>query len=191
MENVDLSTVSREQLEEFVTDSMSKLDRLEDAVKTLASQVKIDPEVIEGWRNWIDIVDEERKKWADTATRLDGEKRAEKHENARLFQAVKDLTVVFERIHNIAKRNKGDKPRMLDLKRAIDSICEQAAGAMADAYEEVLGYPEDVDGSLLHRLHRPDRIAAIGGNGYAADPPELPQHPEDPTPRPEDAQEAP
>jgi hypothetical protein len=187
MERLDLSTVPREDLEQFAAESVEKLQRLESSVQQLESQLNVDPDVIDGWRSWVETIDEERKKWSDLATRLDRDNKSRKTENARLFQAVKDLTIVLERIHSIAGRSRGDKVRMLDLKRAVDSIHEQAGAAMADAYEDVLGYPEDLNAEHLHALARQDRLAAFGGAGYAIDPPELPSYDDDQQQRPEDA----
>ena len=173
MESIDLSTVGREELEQFAYEAINRMGGLEQSITALESQLQVDPDVIEGWRSWCETVEEERKKWSDMATNLEAKLRAEKRENARLFQAVKDLTVVLERIHNSAGRARGDKARMLDLKRAADSVYEQSGAAMADAYEEVLGYPEDLNSSELHKMARTDRNIQLGGPGYLPGPPDL------------------
>ena len=147
MENLDLSTVPREDLEVFAASAMDRLSSLEENLKRLEEQLTVDPEVIDQWREWLATVDGEREKWTETATRLSGELREEKQENARLFQSVKDLTVTLERIHDKAKRSSGEKPRVLDMQRAIADILQQAGAAMVDAYEGVLGWPDEVDTS--------------------------------------------
>jgi DNA repair exonuclease SbcCD ATPase subunit len=147
MEKLDLSTVPREDLEAFAADAMQRLESLGDNLQRLEEQLKVDPEVIDQWREWLATVDAEREKWAATSTRLSGELHDEKQHNARLFQHGKDLTVTLERIHDKAKRVSGEKTRTLDLKRAVGEIQQQASAAMVDAYEGFLGWPDEVDTS--------------------------------------------
>jgi hypothetical protein len=187
MEELNLSTIDREELEAFTAEALVRMNNLESTVQRLEEQLQVDPDVIDGWRDWCATVEDERKKWADTATELERKLKAECKENSRLFQAVKDLTIGMERIHDAARRVKNPKARTLDLKRAIDSIHEQAGAAMADAYEEVLGYPEDVNDNEAHLLYRSDRVRLItsGETSWASPNEESDQQ----YPRPQDAEE--
>ncbi len=151
MEDIDLSTVPREELEAFASTTMRRLSDLEESFTKLQEQLRVDPNVIDGWRSWIDTIDKEREKWMETSTRLSTELHHERQENSRFFQHVKDLTVTLERIHDVARRNVGDQARMLDLRRAIVQIAQQAGAAMAEAYESVLGWPDQ----LQHEIELP------------------------------------
>jgi archaellum component FlaC len=155
MENVDITTVPREDLEAFAVDAMNRLISLENNLKTLEEQLTVDPEVIEQWREWLATVDGEREKWAATATRLSGEVRDERQENSRLFQTVKDLTVTLERIHDKSKRVSEEGTRTIDLQRTAKEVREQAGAAMVEAYESVLGWPDEVDVSPSPQLAEP------------------------------------
>lgn len=189
MESIDLSTVDRDELEAFATEALVRMNSLEGTIQQLEEQLQVDPGVIDGWRDWCATVEEERKKWADVATDLERKLQAERKENSRLFQAVKDLTVGMERIHDAARRVKDPRARTLDLKRAIESIHEQAGAAMADAYEEVLGYPEDINAHDAHMMYRTDRARLItaGETSWVTPDGESPITEQEP--RPEDAEE--
>lgn len=154
METLDLATVPREDLEIFVADSMRRMDGLEQNLQSLEEYLKIDPEVIGQWREWLATVDGERERWMETATRLSDELQEEKQENSRLFQVIKDLTVTLERVHDKARRNTLDikNARVLDMRNALLEIRKHTEAAMIESYDGVLGWPDEVDASSPPQL---------------------------------------
>ena len=114
-----VSVMTRTQLEKFAlqaTQTMEDLDSENAQLKMDVDDVKkIDVEVIEGWRQWSQALDEEREKWADLATRVSAEKQQLSKEHQHAIKIIESLLRTLGDIEIIAidRSEEGIKPPQL------------------------------------------------------------------------------
>lgn len=143
--HVAVTTMTRKMLEEFAIRAAEAMESLEQENAALRSDLddamKVDPEVIAGWRRWSQIVDEEREKWADTATRLTEEKLDLK---AKLTNALEDSTNLAENIKVIIDRANEDSEEGTNskaMRKGLVAIAKQGETALS-SYNNSITSPE-------------------------------------------------
>jgi hypothetical protein len=143
---IDFSSLPRKQLERIAAVATVKVDDLYQNLvalqTTLAQNAEVDQEVIEGWRSWMNTLDEDREAWAGRATRLAYKVTEQRKQIGSDVACIKGLEVELEKIIDICQENADDEKKTLHLRRALKAINEIADAAIADAHNEVLGWDE-------------------------------------------------
>ena len=130
-----IATMPRKKLEEFALQAARAMEVLEQENMQLTQDVddakKIDMDVINGWRDWTQVIDEEREKWAAMATRLSEENQGA---NAELQQAVQVIETLLELLGNIAsmaEEDSEDGSNAKSMRRGLKKIAKMSNAAIA------------------------------------------------------------
>jgi DNA repair exonuclease SbcCD ATPase subunit len=154
---IDFSSLPRKQLERIASVATVKVDdlyqKLVSLQTTLAQNAEVDQEVIEGWRSWMNTLDEDREAWAERATRLAYQVTEQRKKLGVDIACIKGLEAELEKIIDICQENSDEEKKTLHLRRALKAINEIADAAIADAHNEVLGWdsvpPEEVQAEQM------------------------------------------
>lgn len=129
-----VSTMPRSQLEKFslqAANTMEELERENEQLKMdIADVQKIDIEVINGWREWHQTVDEEREKWAEMATRLSTEKQQVEQDYKKAVEVIESLLEVLNAIEATALEHSGHGTKTLDLRAGHKKIVKRVKEAV-------------------------------------------------------------
>jgi len=142
-----IATMPRKKLEEFALQAARAMEVLEQENMQLTQDVddakKIDMDVINGWRDWTQVIDEEREKWAAMATRLSEENQGA---NAELQQAVQVIETLLELLGNIAsmaEEDSEDGSNAKSMRRGLKKIAKMSNAAIARYAVVEEGEPDD------------------------------------------------
>ena len=159
---IDFSTLPRKQLERIAAVATVKVDHLYQQLvtlqTTLAQNAEVDQDVIEGWRSWMNTLDEDREAWAERATRLAYQVTEQRKKLGVHVACIEGLVDELEKVIDICQENADDEKKTLHLRRALKAINEIADAAIADAHNEVLGWD-----SVPAQQH--EEAQATGDNG--------------------------
>lgn len=112
-QQINTTDMTRYDLEQFAWKAAAKLtllqNKFEELQEALELSARVDPEVLLGWQAWIETLDQERNKWANSATRLSEQNTKLKDENKRIFQKLQELAEQIKQINRIAQENYNDK----------------------------------------------------------------------------------
>lgn len=147
-----VTTMPRTQLEKFslqAANTMEELERENEQLKMDINDVqKIDIDVINGWRQWHQTVDEEREKWAEMATRLSTEKQILEQDYKKSVEVIESLLEVLSAIEATALEHSKQGTKTLDLRSGHKKIVKRVKEAV-DKYavieEESEAYPSAED----------------------------------------------
>jgi hypothetical protein len=143
---IDFSAVPRKQLERIAAVATVRVDALHVQLVQLqtavAQNAEVDPEVIEGWRNWMSTVEEDRAAWAERATRLAYQVTEQRKRIGVDVACIEGLVAELEKIIDLCKENDDEERKTLHLRRGLKAISEIADAAIADAHNEVLGWDQ-------------------------------------------------
>lgn len=124
--NTAISTMPRTQLEKFALQAANAMEELERENAQLKQDIddvqKIDIKVIDGWRQWSQTVDEEREKWADTATRLSTEKQEIKEEYENAVETIENILEYLGDIESVAIEHSKEGSKVLLLRTGYKKL---------------------------------------------------------------------
>jgi hypothetical protein len=126
-EQIDVTELTRHELEMFTVEASNKLISFQERFTELQSAFNlssiIDPDVIQGWQDWIEILDKERDKWANIATKTSQHNVQLLQENNKSIQKIEILKNSLGQILEITKENSADTAKKtLELQQAINKI---------------------------------------------------------------------
>lgn len=120
--------MTRLKLEEYTVAATKTLERLEHENDQLCQDIQsakmVDMDVIKGWRRWSQIVDEEREKWANTATRLTGEKEHLTGFMNLVEKASEDILVALKDIGQMATDDSEDGTNQKAMRKTLHKIAK-------------------------------------------------------------------
>jgi len=149
----NIRLMSRNELEEFTDRVVQLVMNLEEENKSLryeASASKtIDIEVINGWRNWNETLDNERKKWSDMATQTSADNIELRRENDHIREVCSRILESLDGIHKLACDKADPKKKSIVLVRAL----EQIADAAYNDKEKIMGFM--LEGATPDNLEEP------------------------------------
>jgi hypothetical protein len=132
---VAVSNMARRELRAFAIKAAETLEvlerenaRLKDDIQTALT---VDMEVIKNWRGWCATVNEERDKWADTATRLTVENRQLESHIEQLDHVNSSLLKALRNIAERAAADSGKGTTGKTMRGGLEEIQELADGAIA------------------------------------------------------------
>ena len=105
---------------------------------------KVDPEVISGWRRWSQIVDQEREKWADTATDLSDKLQEMTASQEEGIITIQRLIAALEDISSKAREDSEEGTNSKAMRKclqAIENIASDAIHRYSTRQEEPTGIP--------------------------------------------------
>lgn len=152
-----VATMPRTNLEKFVIQSAQTMEDLEQENEQLKMDIddvqKIDVEVIQGWREWTQTLDEEREKWATLATNLSTERQQLSQEHKEALQTIEDLLRTIGDIEITASEYSKEGTKKLQLRsgyKKIVKITQDTVDKYAQMNEESEAEPlteDSLDGS--------------------------------------------
>jgi len=133
--------MTRRKLEEYAVAAAETLERLENENSQLRRDIQlaqvVDMDVIKGWQRWSQIADEEREKWADTATRLTGENEHLKGFMDLVERASGGILVALTDIGTMASEESEEGTNQKAMRKGLKKITQLAKEAR-QAYDEYL-----------------------------------------------------
>lgn len=121
-----VSSMPRSRLEEFVFQAAKTMEDLEHENAQLSMDIddvkKIDVEVIQGWREWSQSLDEEREKWAALATDLSAEKHLLHEEHNKALVTIEDLLRTIGDLEITAIEHSKEGTKTLQLRAGYKKI---------------------------------------------------------------------
>ena len=131
--------MTRRKLEEYAVAAAETLERLENENSQLRRDIQlaqvVDMDVIKGWQRWSQIADEEREKWADTATRLTGENEHLKGFMDLVERASGGILVALTDIGTMASEESEEGTNQKAMRKGLKKITQLAKEAR-QAYDE-------------------------------------------------------
>jgi len=131
---VAVTTMPRHKLEEFALRAATTLEQLEEENAELQMNLddtkKVDPKVISGWREWCQIVDQEREKWAATATRLSEDIQEITASQEECIMASNHLMSALKEIAERAKEDSEEGSNSKAMRKGLTMIEQIASDAM-------------------------------------------------------------
>jgi glucuronate isomerase len=132
---IAVSTMPRKKLEEFALQAARTMEVLEKENLQLTQDIddskKIDIEVINGWRSWSQVIDEEREKWASIATRLSEENQGINKEYQQAVQVIEALLELLGTIASQAGEDSEEGSNAKSMRRCLRKITKMANSAIA------------------------------------------------------------
>lgn len=130
-----VTTMPRKQLEEFALIAARTMETLEQENLQLKQDLddsqKIDIEVINGWRTWTQMVDEEREKWAAIATRLSEENQGLSEEYKQAVDVIEKILDILGTFQEQAAEDSEDGSNAKSMRRTLKKIAKKSKETIA------------------------------------------------------------
>jgi len=144
-----VAMMPRSKLENFVFEAANAMEDLEQENAQLRMDIddvkKIDVEVIDGWRQWNQTLDEEREKWANLATDLSTEKYFLNEKIKRAREIIKSLLRTIGDMEINAMEYSQEGTKVLQLRTGYKKLLKMTKDAV-DRYSNI---DEELEAELL------------------------------------------